>query len=228
AGDEYFLALEYIHGRDLSQLVQRHVEQLGRPLDMPLAFYIVHEVLEALSFAHSRTTKEGAPLEIVHRDVAPGNVLISYLGEVKLTDFGIARPEKRVSKPEVGMAKGTASFMSPGQARGEAVDRRSDLFSAGLVLYYCLPGQLLYRGETTLNRLLRAAVGPATSQFSQIERLPLPAAQVLRRALALDPTKRYPNATEFQRDVKPHIGGRNELQALMDTLFPRAERRDMR
>ena len=79
-----------------------------------------------------------------------------------------------------------------------------------------------------MNRLLRAAVGPATSQFSQIEKLPLPAAQVLRRALALDPTKRYSNATEFQREVKPHVGSRADLGAIMDTLFPRAERRAIR
>jgi serine/threonine-protein kinase len=118
--------------------------------------------------------------------------------------------------------------MSPEQARGETVDRRSDLFSAGLVLYYCLTGQLLYHGETTLNRLLRAAVGPATSQFSQIERLPLPAAQILRRALALDPAKRYASAAEFKRDIEPHIGNRPQLAALMETLFPPAERRDMR
>jgi hypothetical protein len=227
AGDEHFLALEYIRGRDVSHIVARHLELRNRPLDLEVAFYIVHEVLEALSFAHSRLGKDGAPLDIVHRDVAPGNVLVSYLGEVKLTDFGIAKAEKRISKTEVGMVKGNASFMSPEQARGEAVDKRSDLFSAGLVLFYCLTGQLLYRGETTLNRLLRAAVGPATSQFVQVEKLPLPAAQVLRRALALDPTKRYATATEFQRDLKANVGTRNELAALMDALFPPAERRDL-
>jgi hypothetical protein len=228
AGDEYFLALEYIHGRDVGQLVQRHMEVRGRPLDLPVAFYIAHEVLEALAFAHSQISKEGMALDIVHRDVAPGNVLVSYRGEVKLTDFGIAKAERRISRTEVGMVKGNAGFMSPEQARGESVDKRSDVFSAGVVLFYCLTGQLLYRGETTMNRLLRAAVGPATSQFSQIEKLPLPAAQVLRRALALDPDKRYPNATEFQRGVKPHAASRPELAELMDALFPAAERRDMR
>jgi hypothetical protein len=224
AGDEYYLALEYIHGQDVTHLLQRHIDQLGQPLPLPIAFYIAHEVLEALAFAHSQTTKDGRPLDIVHRDVAPGNVLVSYRGEVKLTDFGIAKAEKRVSRTEVGMVKGNASFMSPEQARGETVDRRSDVFSCGLVLFYCLTGQLLYKGETTLNRLLRAAVGPATSQFSQIERLPLPAAKVLRRALALDPSQRYGSASEFQRDVTPHVAGRTDLAALMDQLFPPAER----
>ena len=228
AEGEYFLALEYIHGKDVGQVVQRHVEQFGGPLDLELAFYIVHDVLDALSYAHCQTAKDGTPLDIVHRDVAPGNVLVSYRGEVKLTDFGIAKADKRVSRTEVGMVKGNASFMSPEQARGEVVDQRSDIFSAGLVLFYCLTGDLIYRGETTLNRLLRAAVGPATSQFGHIDQLPLPAAKVLRRALAIDPTKRYANAVEFARDLVANMGDRSKLAQMMDVLFPTTLRRDLR
>jgi hypothetical protein len=228
AGDEYFLALEYIHGRDVGQIVQRHLEMYNQPLPMPIAFFIAHEVMEALAFAHSQIGKDGAPLDIVHRDVSPGNVLVSYRGEVKLTDFGIAKAERRVSRTEVGMVKGNASFMSPEQARGEVVDKRSDIFSAGVVLYYCLTAQSLYRGETTLNRLLRAAVGPATSQFGKIEQLPLPAARVLRRAVALDAGQRYADASELARELAPQMAGRGELAQLMDKLFPAAQRRDLR
>ena len=220
AEGEYFLALEYIHGRDVGQVVERHVERFGYPLSMDVAFYIVHDVLEALSYAHSQTAKDGTPLDIVHRDVSPGNVLVSYRGEVKLTDFGIAKADKRVSRTEVGIVKGNASFMSPEQARGEPVDQRSDIFSAGLVLFYCLTGERLYRGETTLNLLLRAAVGPATSQFDHIDQLPLPAAKVLRHALALDPAKRYRSAADFGRDLAVHMVDRDKLAQLMDVLFP--------
>jgi tRNA A-37 threonylcarbamoyl transferase component Bud32 len=226
--DEYFMALEYIHGRDLGKVVQQHLDLVGRPLSTPISFYIVHEVLEALSYAHTQTDKTGNPLEIVHRDVAPGNVLISYPGEVKLTDFGIAKAERRVSRTEVGMVKGNANFMSPEQARGEPVDARTDIFSAGLVLYYCMTSQLLYRGETTLNRLLRAAVGPATSQFSQIEQLPPAAAQILRRALAIDPAKRYATAEEFKHELVAESATRRDMAQLMDVLFPAAQRRDLR
>jgi len=228
AEGEYFLALEYIHGKDLGQIVQRHADQFGRPLDVGIACYIVHDVLEALSYAHSQLDKDGTPMEIVHRDVSPGNVLVSYRGEIKLTDFGIAKADRRVSRTELGMVKGNASFMSPEQARGEAVDIRSDVFSAGLVLFFCLTNQFLYRGETTLNRLLRAAVGPATSQFDQIDQLPLPAAKVLRRALALDPDVRYGSAAEFARDLTPHIASRTDLTHVMDLLFPTSLRRDLR
>jgi hypothetical protein len=228
AGGEYFLALEYIHGRDLGQLVQMHVEKLGRPMDVAPAFFVVHEVLEALAYAHGQTAKDGRPLEIVHRDVSPGNVLVSYEGEIKLTDFGIAKAGRRVSRTEAGMVKGNASFMSPEQARGETVDHRSDIFCAGLVMFYCLTGQLLYRGETTLNRLLRAAAGPATSQFGQIDHLPLPAAKVLRRALAIEPGRRYASATEFARELAASMSTRSELARVMDTLFPPGQRRDLR
>ena len=131
-GEEYFLALEYIHGRDLEKIVRRHVEKFGRSLSVPVAFYIMHEVLEALAYAHGRADAAGKNLAIVHRDVAPGNILVSASGEVKLSDFGIAKAEGRMSRTEVGMIKGNVSFMSPEQARGEAVDLRSDLFSAAV------------------------------------------------------------------------------------------------
>jgi len=185
-------------------------------------------VLEALAFAHSRRDKEGKAMEIVHRDVAPGNVLASYLGEVKLTDFGIAKAEDRVSRTEVGIVKGNAQFMSPEQARGESVDARSDIFSAGLVLYYCLTGQMLYEGQTTVNRLMRAAVGPVTAQFSQIGTMAPEIAEILRRALAQTPAGRYATADEFKRALAPHAGTRRDLAALMDEVFPPAARRDLR
>jgi serine/threonine protein kinase len=225
AGEEYFLALEYIHGRDLERLVRRHVEVFGRSLSVPVAFYLMHEVLDALAYAHGRTDTEGKPFGIVHRDVAPGNILISIQGEVKLSDFGIAKAEGRMSRTEVGMIKGNVSFMSPEQARGEPVDLRSDLFSAAVVLYYCLTAQFLYSDETMFNRLVRAAVGPAMSEFTLMDELPQMAATVLRKALSLDPTKRYQNAREFARDLTGHFtSGRAELSDLMDTLFPELKR----
>jgi tRNA A-37 threonylcarbamoyl transferase component Bud32 len=225
AGDEYFLALEYIHGCDLERLVRRHVEVFGRSLSVPVAFYIMHEVLDALAYAHGRNDQEGKTMGIVHRDVAPGNILVSLRGEVKLSDFGIAKAEGRVSRTELGMIKGNVSFMSPEQARGEAVDLRSDLFSAAVVLYYCLTAQFLYRDETMFNRLVRAAIGPAMSEFSQLETLPPIAAGVLKKALSLEPSRRYQSAREFGRDLAGHFtAGRTELADLMETLFPELRR----
>jgi hypothetical protein len=224
-GEEYFLALEYIHGRDLERLVRRHVEVFGRSLSVPVAFYIMHEALEALAYAHARTDPEGKNLAIVHRDVSPGNILVSARGEVKLSDFGIAKAEGRMSKTEVGMIKGNVSFMSPEQARGESVDLRSDLFSAAVVLFYCLTAQFLYQDETMFNRLVRAAIGPAQTEFNQLGTLPPIASDVLRKALSLDPAKRYQSAREFARDLAGHFtAGRSELADLMDHLFPELRR----
>jgi serine/threonine protein kinase len=224
-GEEYFLALEYIHGRDLERLVRRHVEVFGRSLSVPVAFYIMHEVMDALAYAHGKTDSDGRNMAIVHRDVSPGNILVSARGEVKLSDFGIAKAEGRMSRTEVGMIKGNVSFMSPEQARGEPVDLRSDLFSAAVVLYYCLTAQFLYEDETMFNRLVRASIGPANNEFNQLAALPPIASDVLRKALALEAGKRYQNAREFARDLEGHFtAGRSELADMMDTLFPELRR----
>ena len=225
AGEEYFLALEYIHGRDLERLVRRHVEKFGRSLPVQVAFYILHEVLDALAYAHARTDQAGKSLGIVHRDVSPGNILVSVSGEVKLSDFGIAKAEGRMSRTEVGLIKGNVSFMSPEQARGDPVDSRSDLFSAAVVLYYCLTAQFLHRDETMFNRLVRAATGPDNAEFNQLGELPPMACDVLRKALTLDADKRYQSAREFARDLAGHFtAGRSDLADLMSTLFPELKR----
>jgi hypothetical protein len=224
-GEEYFLALEYIHGRDLERIVRRHVETFGRSLSVSVAFYVMHEVLEALAYAHARTDGEGRNMSIVHRDVAPGNILVSSRGEVKLSDFGIAKAEGRMTRTEVGMIKGNVSFMSPEQARGDPVDSRSDLFSAAVVLYYCLTAQFLYKDETMFNRLVKAAIGPASAEFIQLGELPPVAAGVLKKALAMEPGQRYQTAREFARELEGHFtAGRSELAGLMDTLFPELRR----
>jgi serine/threonine protein kinase len=158
--------------------------------------------------------------------VTPANVLVSFRGEIKLTDFGIAKAERRVSKTELGTLKGNTSFMSPEQARGEEVDGRSDLFSAGVVLYYCITGQFLYGDdEAMLKRLLRAAGGPATSEHNQIDQVPELAAGIIRRALSFDPRDRFPSARDFARAlIGHHTGGRAELADLMSELFPEERR----
>jgi protein kinase-like protein len=219
-GDEYFLAQEYIIGRDLGKVLQRHMDLTGRPLGERLVLYIVHEVLEALAYAHNRTDAAGNPIGLVHRDISPGNVMITARGEVKLFDFGIVKGEGRVSKTDVGVVKGNVSFMSPEQARGHAVDARSDLFSLGLVLYYGLTGEQLYPGQSTFDQLMRAATGPKTEQLKALADLPLASSAVVMRALSVDPGLRYQTAADFAASVAPHIsGGKAEAAALMQQLF---------
>ena len=226
-GDEYFLAQEYIIGRDLGKMVTRHLERMGRPLGERMMLYVVHEVLEALSYAHNRTDAAGHPIGLVHRDISPGNVMVTARGEVKLFDFGIVKGEGRVSKTDVGVVKGNVSFMSPEQARGQAVDARSDLFSLGLVLYYGLTGEQLYPGQSTFDQLMRAATGPRTEQLKLVAELPQTAVSIVSRALAVDPGLRFQSAAEFAAAVAPYVaGGKAEAAAVIQQLFAEEFKRE--
>jgi serine/threonine-protein kinase len=217
---EYFMTQEYIVGRDLARLVGRYADQHDTGLPETMAYFIAHETLQALAFAHEKHDKSGAHMGIVHRDISAGNVMVSLLGEVKLGDFGIVKSNRRVSKTQVGMVKGNANFMSPEQARGQPVDQRSDLFSLGHVLYYCLTGCLLYTGENDLDVLYRAANGITPEDVAALQRLPEPAGSILQRALAFDPEHRFQTATEFADALAPHAGtGKSATAKLMEQLF---------
>jgi tRNA A-37 threonylcarbamoyl transferase component Bud32 len=181
-GDEYYMATEYILGRDLGKVNRRSLEQEQKTLTLGQAFFIVHQTLEALDYAHNRLGEQGQPLGIVHRDVSPNNILISARGEVKLFDFGIAKAEGRLTQTQVGMVKGNVRFMSPEQARGELVDARSDLFALGLVLYYALSGDSLYEGDNAYNLLVKAAQGPGPAELAAVEKLPKEAHRIVLRA----------------------------------------------
>jgi tRNA A-37 threonylcarbamoyl transferase component Bud32 len=219
-GEGYFLAQEYIVGRNLDQVLTRHLERSGAPLPPRLAFHIAHETLQALAYAHARRNDRGEPLLLVHRDVSTSNVMVSHAGEVKLLDFGIAKAAERVSRTDFGSVKGNAAFMSPEQARGQPVDARSDLFALGLVLWTALTGKLFYAGQGHAELCYLAGTGPTEADLARLEELPSPAPAVLRRALATDPAARYQDAEAFAADLKPHVAGAEaQLAALMATLF---------
>jgi MYXO-CTERM domain-containing protein len=219
-GDEYFMAQELIIGRDIARILQRQLEKTGRPLDEKLMLYVAHEVLEGLAYAHTQTDAGGRPLELVHRDVSPGNIMVTVRGEVKLFDFGIVKAIGRIAKSEEGVVKGNIAFMSPEQARSEPVDARSDLFSLGLVMYHALTNERLYRDDDgSFEQLRRAGVGPTPAQLAKIDHLSI-AGPILRRALAVDPALRYQSALEFAADLAPHLAGaRTAAAALMQQLF---------
>jgi len=222
-GDEYFMTQEYIVGRDLGRVVTTHWGDRQETLAPRLALYVAFETLLALHYAHTRRDRDGQPLGIVHRDVSPGNVILSGEGEVKLADFGVVKSNRRVSQTQVGMVKGNANFMSPEQARGQPVDARSDVFSVGLVLYYCLTHRLPYDGENDLEVLYQAASGPNPDLLREIDGLPSPAREALGRALAIDPAHRFASAAEFADVLAPHVAGaKAETAQLMKLLFGEA------
>lgn len=219
-GDEFYMAQEYILGRDLMRISGRCVERTEFCLDPRVVYYIMHETLQALAYAHSRRAKDGQAMGIVHRDVSASNIMLSQAGEVKLFDFGIAKANGRQTKTQAGMVKGNANFMSPEQARGQPVDPRSDLYSLGLVLYFSLTNQLLFNGDNDLDILYRAACGVTEEDWALIDRLPAPAPQILRKALAFAPGDRFQTAEEFAAAVAPYaVGMKPEAASLMQLLF---------
>jgi serine/threonine-protein kinase len=217
---EYFMTQEYIVGRDLLRLMSRLQSKGGTGLDPTVAYYVAHETLQALAHAHDHRDKDGLPMGIVHRDISPGNVMVSLRGEVKLADFGIVKAARRVSRTQVGMVKGNANFMSPEQARGQNVDQRSDLFSLAALMFYCLTGELLYGGENDLDVLYKAARGPTDEDQVRIAALSEPASWMLAKALSLDPNDRFQSAAEFADQLAAFIGGgKAKAAALMQQLF---------
>jgi hypothetical protein len=219
-GGEYFMIEEYILGRDLARVSTRCMERTGFRLEPRLVYYFIYEALQALGYAHNRRGRDGEPLGIVHRDVSATNIMLSSSGEVKLFDFGIAKANQRTTQTQAGMVKGNANFMSPEQARGQNVDQRSDLYSLGLVMYFCLSNQLLYTGDNDLDILYRAACGPTPEDLERIRQLPPEAAILLEKVMAIDPAHRFQSAEEFAAALAPHASGMKvEASSLMELLF---------
>jgi tRNA A-37 threonylcarbamoyl transferase component Bud32 len=225
---EYFIAQEYIVGRDLSRLSDRCVEVTGSPIPPPIAYHIVCETLQALHYAHTLLGPDGRALDIVHRDVSSINIMVTSSGDVKLFDFGIAKSNTRVTRTQAGMIKGNAHFMSPEHARGQLVDARSDVFSVGLVLYFCLTNQALYSGANALEVLYKAACGPTEVELARIAALPPPAPQLLAAALEVDPSRRFETAADFANALNPFAAGaKYQAAELMQGLFGHELRTEM-
>ncbi|MEP6993639.1 MAG: protein kinase, partial [Acidobacteriota bacterium] len=196
----YFIAMEYVDGRDL-RAIQRSARELDVPVPVPLAVYIASKVASALDYAHRRRDAESHELNIVHRDVSPQNILISYEGDIKLCDFGIAKAASKVGQTQSGALKGKLQYMSPEQAWGRAIDRRSDLFSLGVVLHELLTGERLFGGETDiqmLEKVRNADVAPPSRLNPEV---PRNLDAVVLRALAKDPEERYANASDLLREL---------------------------
>jgi Protein kinase domain len=202
--NQFFLAEEYLQGRDLGRIISKSFARDRRPPPPEVIAYVAHEVLKGLDYAHSMENDRGRPMGIVHRDVSPENVVVSPRGEVKLLDFGVVKTseEGRVTKTEMGVVKGNVTYMSPEQARGLDVDGRADLFSLALVMYFCCTGNPLYAAHTTYGLLMQAGAGPSSDGRTLIEQLPDPIAAVVKRATDPDLARRYANAREMAADLE--------------------------
>jgi eukaryotic-like serine/threonine-protein kinase len=216
----YFIAEEYVVGRDLGRITRKLVEGGRAPLSPAGVLYVVHEVLGALAYLHAPSPSQDAPDGFLHHDLVPRKVIVSRLGKVKLLDFKIIRAHQQVPQAEIGAAKAMVDFMSPEQARGRPLDRRSDLFSVGLLLYHCATGEALYRGDTQYDRVSRAAHGPGPQEHIRITALPAPLPALLKKALDPRPERRFQTADEFLAAVAPYIeGGEDEVAGVISDLF---------
>lgn len=229
-GEQLYLVMEYLDGESLAS-VQRRARSRDDRLSYAEAVHVIASAAAGLHAAHEMTDHEGEALGIVHRDISPQNLFVTYRGGVKVMDFGIAKASDRITTTEAGSLKGKIRYMSPEQARGEALDRRSDLFSLAIVLYELTTGHALFRRNTPLASLRAVQDDPIPPPSSIVADYPPTLEAVCLRALARDPGDRYPDVHAFRialLDALPALagGGRpeEELAAHMERLF--ADRMD--
>ncbi|MHA7634127.1 serine/threonine-protein kinase [Corallococcus sp. M7] len=194
---EAYMALEYVDGKDLRKVAAR-VRDRQTPLPLTFVLYVMGRVLDALAYAHRKRDEEEKELKLVHRDISPQNILISYEGEVKVIDFGLAKSRLSAAKTNPSIILGKFLYMSPEQARHQPVDRRSDLYAVGLCLYELISGKnpfdALPPGE-----LMSAVANPKVAPLSEVEPLTPPAvSQLVAKALAVEPAQRFQNAEDFR------------------------------
>jgi predicted ATPase/class 3 adenylate cyclase/tRNA A-37 threonylcarbamoyl transferase component Bud32 len=201
---DYYMAMEFIHGHDLMRVIK-----LGRKtrrfLPIPTGVHIISEVARGLAYAHTLCDPGGRPLNVVHQDVSPHNIIVSYEGDVKLVDFGIARMGEVAEEEPGKMAGGKFAYMAPEQAIGHGVDCRSDIFAAGIILYELITGQRLYAGKDRKEkmRMVRNAEIPPPRAVNP--EIPSRLEEILLKVLARDPDDRYQQSRDFQEDLQAFL-----------------------
>ena len=189
-GDAYFFTMEYVHGETVREVMHRgYDERLAIPIGCALT--IAAGAAAGLHHAHERIGVDGRPLGIVHRDVSPSNVMVSYEGHVKIVDFGVAKAARRSSETQSGTVKGKIAYLSPEQCRGRVVDRRSDLFSLGIVLWEMIAGDRLFKHETDYEIMDAIIKEPAPLLSSVRDDVPPAVDALVLRLLAKDPAERF-------------------------------------
>ena len=195
----YFIAMEYVEGHSLESLVRKSWRKRKRPFPALLGLDILAQVCRGLAYAHSLRDRDGKPLNIIHRDIKPGNIIVSNLGEVKITDFGITKASVETGVvTATNVVRGTPLYMSPEQATGRSLDSRSDLFSVGLILFEVLSGKRLFEMKdivSTMESIARAEIGMAPEGLDQVVPGTGP---ILRKLLALKPKDRFEDAEEVE------------------------------
>ncbi len=197
----FYIAMEYVKGKNARAALHK-LKKRGNILPIEITLFIISKVCSALDYAHRRRDFQNRLLNIVHRDVSPQNILLSYEGEVKLVDFGIAKAATKASQTQAGALKGKILYMSPEQAWGKKVDKRSDIYSIGIVLYEMLAGKRLFSGSSEIDILEKVRKSIVTKPSELNPRVTEELDRIVIKALAKDPKDRYQNASDMQHDIE--------------------------
>ncbi len=222
--NNYFIAMEYIPGKDMRAIFDR-CRKKGEPAPVPLVCYVVAKMCEGLDYAHRKKDGMGRDMNIVHRDISPQNVLVSYEGEVKVIDFGIAKAAGKANKTQAGILKGKFAYMSPEQIRGLPLDRRSDVFAIGICLYEMLTGERLFVGDSDFSVLEKVRKAEVLPPSTYNRRIPEALERIVLKALAKDVDERYQYANEVADDLQrflitsDSIFSRKDLMQYMKSTF---------
>ncbi len=230
--DSYWIAMEYLHGEPLRE-VMRRTDELGAPMPPEIACRIIADAAEGLHAAHELLGREGEKLDLVHRDVTPHNLFVTYDGSTKVVDFGIAKFLTRMSNTRHGTLKGKIAYMSPEQVHGEQIDRRTDLFALGVVLWELTTGKRLFRMESDLDTLAKVQECNVPKPSTIVRGYPLDLEKIVLKALAKKRDDRFRTARELSRALQGLLMRRglfvasDEVASYMRTIFSeRIQKRD--
>jgi serine/threonine-protein kinase len=224
-GKHYFLAMEYLEGQSLESFMRRAATR-GNGLPLSMCLQIVIDSLAGLQHAHELADFDGTPLNVVHRDISPQNIFVTYDGQTKILDFGIAKASDSSSETRAGVVKGKVAYMAPEQLRGgKSVDRRADVFSTGAVLWRAIAGRRLWKGLSDIEIFQNLARGEIPSPTTHAPDAAPRLVEICMKALAVRPSDRYSSAFELQADLEeflrtlPEKSSHREIGKLLSDLF---------
>jgi len=228
-GEQYFIAMELVEGYDTRRILEEFKGKGRRGLPYDVAAYIVSEVCRGLDYAHRKTGPEGRNLGIIHRDISPSNVLVSFEGEVKIVDFGIAKAEHKLSRTRTGALKGKYCYLSPEAVRGQGIDQRSDIFSAGAVLYELVTGRRLFDGKSEIQILERIRDGSFRRPSHHAPDIPAALERIVLGAIEPDRARRFQTAGELAGALQGYLHSLlrpvtgEDVAAMIRELMPRLD-----
>jgi len=231
-GEEYFLAMEYLDGQPLHRL-ERRVQRTGKTIGRDAQIALFNDVLAGLHHAHELVDYDGTPLNVVHRDITPHNIFLTYDGQVKVVDFGIAKAAGRAQETQHGVVKGKVRYMAPEQALGLPVDRRADIFAVGLLLWQAATGKRFWGDQddfAIVQALIAGEYQPSPRAVNP--EVPEELDRICRRALSLKPEDRYMSALDMRVELEAFLGpaaldARRSVVSMLNELFAK-ERRELR